>query len=91
MSRPRRLRDGRAVVFDYKTLLDKKGKRDKVLLRMVKGPVSYETPEGVKYWSEHPFQWVSEEEAAILKGIKTGFVDFRDATLEDVEDYYALD
>ena len=91
MSRPRRLKNGNAVVFDYKTLLDGRGKKGKVLLKMVKGPVSYETQEGVKFWSDHPFQWVSEDESVILKGIKSGFVDFRDATTEDVEDYYALD
>ena len=91
MSRERRLKSGNKVIFDYKELLDKKGKSNKTLLKMEKGPQSYTSAKGTQFWSEHPYQWVAKSEAEFLTGLKVRHLNFREATIEDVEDYYALD
>lgn len=86
--RERRIKEGNTVVFDAaKDVLDSRGKKDKVLLEMRFGPISYTTEEGVKFWSKHPFQWVTKEEAEFLKTLSTP--EFREVSKEDAEDYYA--
>lgn len=86
--RERRIKDGNAIVFDAaKEVLDSRGKKDKVLMEMRGGPISYTTEEGVKFWAKHPYQWVSQEEADILQGLSNP--EFRPVSKEVVEDYYA--
>ena len=87
--RERRVKNGNTVVFDARDVLDGRGKKDKVLLEMRNGPISYTTEEGVKFWRKHPFQWVSEGEAELLKHSKNP--EFREVDRADVEDYYAID
>lgn len=88
MSRAKRIKEGNTVVFDAaKDVLDFRGKKDKVLMEMRFGPISYTTEEGVKFWNKHPFQWVGEDEANYLESLLTP--EFRRATKEAVEDYYA--
>jgi hypothetical protein len=91
MSRERRKHNGKNVIFDYRTLINEEGKEDKVLVYMAKGPQSYLSAQGTKFWSEHPFQWVDEDEAKFLVGLKSQYLNFREATLAEVEDYYVLD
>lgn len=91
MTRERRKRNGNNVIFDYRTLIDQEGKEDKILIQMVKGPQSYLSANGTKFWAEHPFQWVDEDEAEVLVGLKSQYLNFAEAELTDVEDYYALD
>lgn len=70
--------------------MDKKKRVGKVLLRMKKGPRTYTTEKGTRFFSEHPFQWVEGDEAGHLLSLpETGFVHFVRAKIEDVEDYYA--
>lgn len=85
--RARRLYDGKTLKFDYKDLIDGRKQKNKTLLKMKRGPISFETSEGTKFWKDHPFQWVSNAEADELKG--RTFPEFVVATVEQVEDYYA--
>lgn len=87
--RQRRVKDGNTIVFDARDVLDGRGKKDRVLLEMRNGPISYTTEEGVKFWRKHPFQWVSKDEAELLKNNKNP--EFREVDKADVEDYYAID
>ena len=86
--RAKRLREGRRVLFDYRDLVDKRKHKGEVLLRMKKGPISYNTG-SIRFFSEHPFQWVPKEEAERLLGFdENNFVHFVEATIEQVEDHY---
>jgi glycosyltransferase involved in cell wall biosynthesis len=58
---------------------------DKVLLKMLSENFSYETPEGVVFTKQHPFQLVSDGEADIL--IRTR--QFMYADPKEVEEFYA--
>lgn len=53
------------------------------------GPMSYTTSWGQRFWKEHPYQIVSEENANQLTSLKAP--SFRVATIEDVEDWYSYD
>lgn len=85
--RSRRVMSGNTVVFDAKNLFEPR--TDEVLLEMRRGPLSYTTDEGVKFWSKHPYQWVSVEEAELL--LKSTSPEFKIATIDDLEDYYSYD
>lgn len=88
--RERRVKNGREVLFDYKELfLSKTKQKGLKLVEMRRGPMSYETSTGTKFWKDHPFQWIPEDEADFLLSIKSPVVEFSAATIEDVEDYYA--
>lgn len=87
----RRLRENNRVLFDYKDLLDKRKNKGKVLIKMKKGPITYTTTENTRFFKQHPFQWVSEGEAQHLLSLpESGYIYFIKATIEDVEDYYAI-
>lgn len=87
----RRKRDGQNnVVFDYRNLVDKTQHKGEKLLKMKKGPISYVTDGNVRFYTDHPFQWVSADEADNLLGFpEEGYVYFVNATIADVEDEYA--
>jgi len=88
--RERRLKVAGTVVFDYRDLLDGRKRKGKVLLKMKKGPASYTSEKGTRFWKAHPFQLVDEEEAQHLLSFgEDNYVYFVVATPEDVEDYYA--
>ena len=83
------MKDKGRVVFDYRTLLDKRTHKGKVLLRMKRGPLTYESWEGVKFYKDHPYQLVSTGEADRLLALpESGYVEFVVATVAQVEDYY---
>lgn len=85
--REMRVKDGNTIVFDARDVLNSKGKKDMVLLEMRRGPISYTTDGGVKFWKRHPFQWVSQEEAEFL--LNNTNPEFRKVDKAAVEDYYA--
>lgn len=87
----RRLRDGKTVLFDYRDLIgDGRKFKGKTLIKMKKGPKTYTTELGSRFFADHPFKWVENEEAQHLLGFKEGnFVYFIEASVEDVEDHYA--
>lgn len=85
--RSRRIKNGTTIIFDAKELFEPH--KGQVLLEMRRGPMSFTTEEGVRFWSKHPFQWVSREEAEIL--LKSNAPEFRKATTDDLEDYYSYD
>lgn len=88
--RERRKRIAGQVVFDYKDIIDKRRHRGKVLIKMKKGPMTYTSDNGTRFFKDHPFQLVDETEAEHLLGFKEShYVYFVPATVEDVEDYYA--
>ena len=88
--RERRLKINGSVVFDYRDLLDGRKRKGKVILKMKKGPMTYESEQGTRFFKDHPFQLVDETEAEHLLAFKdTNFVYFVVASVEDVEDYYA--
>lgn len=88
--RERRLKEGNRVLFDYRDLVEKKNRGKQKLLKMKKGPVSYLTEKGIRFFSSHPFQWVSEGHANhLLSFSEDNYVHFVEATIADVEDYYA--
>lgn len=90
--RERRLRHGSKVIFDYKELFISKAKQKGMkLVVMRRGPISWQNAEGLTFWSAHPYKWVTEEEAEELLKINKPNLEFREATIEDVEDYYADD
>jgi hypothetical protein len=87
--RERRVRNGGHVVFDYRDLLDKRTHKGKALLRMKRGPITYTTWAGVKFYKDHPYQLVTEDEAQLLLALpESGHVEFQRATVDQVEDYY---
>lgn len=88
--RERRKKEGNRVLFDYRDLLNKKKNSNKTLLKMKKGPVSYQTEKGVRFFSDHPFQWVAKGHANHLLATFTEdkHIHFVEATIEEVEDYY---
>jgi hypothetical protein len=75
------------MVFDAKELF--KPHKGMVLLEMRRGPISFTSDEGVRFWKKHPFQWVSKGEAELL--LKSVAPEFRRATIDDLEDYYSYD
>lgn len=85
--RNRRIRQGNTILFDAKDVLVDRSKEGLVLLEMRRGPLSYTTEEGVRFWQHHPYQWVSGDEAKILKQHLSP--EFREVDLSDVEDYYS--
>jgi hypothetical protein len=88
--RERRIKSGGRVVFDYKQLLDKRSHRGKKLIRMKRGPITYTTAIGTRFWKDHPFQLVKEDEAEFLLALpESHYAEFVEATIEQVEDYYA--
>lgn len=88
--RERRVKIAGNVVFDYRDLLDGRKRKGKKLLKMKKGPATYTSDKGTRFWKDHPFQLVEEEEASHLLSFKEDhYVYFVEATIEDVEDYYA--
>jgi hypothetical protein len=85
----RRYRENNRVLFDYKDLFDKRKSRGKVLLKMKKGPLTYTTTSGTRFFKQHPFQWVGEDESVHLLSLpEDGYVFFVRASVEDAEDYY---
>lgn len=85
----RRVREGNNIIFDYRDLINKSKNRGKILIRMKRGPLTYTTEAGIRFFRDHPFQWVEKDEAEFLLSIpETMFVHFVPATIEDVEDYY---
>lgn len=87
----RRLKENNKVLFDWKDLLDKRKSKGKTLIKMKKGPITYTTNEGTRFFKQHPFQWVSKEESDHLLSLpEEGYVFFVPATIEDVEDYYII-
>lgn len=88
--RSRRQKSGGKVVFDYRSLLDKRRWKGKKAIRMKSGPISYVTEEGVKFFRDHPFQLVKEDEANRLLSLPASSrVEFVEAQIEDIEDYYS--
>lgn len=89
----RRLRDGKNILFDYRDLLDKKQHKGQVLLKMKKGPITFATDNGTRFFRDHPFQWVAADEAEHLLNTfgEDTYVFFVPATIQDVEDLYALE
>jgi hypothetical protein len=88
--RERRLRDRGKIVFDYRDLIDGRKQEGKTLIKMKKGPITYTSTAGTKFFRDHPYSWVPTEEAQHLLGFKEeNFVYFVPATIEEVEDYYA--
>lgn len=85
--RSRRVYDGNNVIFDAKELFANRD--DMVLLEMRNGPISYTSEGGVRFWAKHPFQWVSGGEAELL--LKSSAPEFREASIDDLEDYYSYD
>jgi hypothetical protein len=80
------VKDGANILFDArKDALTKQ--KDKVLIKMLDGRGSIMTPEGVTFWVNHPYRWVSEKEAQFLLGSREP--SFALATLDQVEDHYA--
>lgn len=70
-------------------LNDGRSMRGKKLVRLDElGPISYSS-DGVKFWRDHPFQIVTEAQATHLLGLDSP--KFHEATVADVEDYYAID
>lgn len=89
--RERRVYEDNQLIFDAaKEVLDGRGKKGQRLLHMKKGPMSYETSEGVVFRKNHPFNWVSEGEADTLLAIEDPFLEFKTAEKEDAEDWYAF-
>lgn len=86
----RRLKNGSKVLFDYRQLMIVKPDGVK-LVEMRRGPMSYETKSGVTFYKDHPYQWVPEEEADYLISFRNRNLEFGPATMDDVEDYYAID
>jgi hypothetical protein len=85
--RERRVREGQQLVFDARDVLNTKLHEGEVLLKMVNGPISFTSPGGVRFWKRHPFQWVTGDDVDFLRySTEPQFVE---ATVEDVEDYYA--
>jgi hypothetical protein len=82
-----RLYDGKTLLFDARDVLVKpqamKGFR---LVKMEKGPLSYRTSGGTKFYRDHPFQYVPVEEVDWVLSLTQPV--FRLAKLEEVEDYY---
>lgn len=88
--RERRLKRLDKVVFDYKELFISKTKQKGLkLVEMRRGPLSLETSDGLTFWKDHPYKWVTEEQAETLLAIESRNLEFREATIEDVEDYYS--
>jgi hypothetical protein len=88
--RERRKKINGTVVFDYKDLLDRRKHKGKIILKMKKGPMTYTSTEGTRFFKDHPFQLVDETEAQHLLSFKEdNFVYFVNASVEDVEDYYS--
>lgn len=85
--RSRRIKDGQTIVFDAKELFGPH--KGQVLLEMRRGPMSFTTEEGVRFWSKHPYQWVSKTEAEVL--LKSRSPEFKQASVDDLEDYYSYD
>jgi tRNA nucleotidyltransferase (CCA-adding enzyme) len=85
--RSRRIKEGQTIVFDAKELFEPH--KGMVLLEMRRGPMSYTTEEGVRFWKKHPYQWVSKEESNML--LKSKSPEFVKATRDDLEDYYSYD
>lgn len=87
----RRKREGNRILFDYRDLVGPPSKfKGKKLIQMKKGPLSYTTEKGTRFYRDHPFKWVDAEEADYLLSLpEEGFVYFTKATREQVEDYYA--
>ncbi len=85
----RRLRDGNRILFDYRDLLQKH--KGQVLLKMKKGPITFTTDTGTRFFKEHPFQWVKTDETQHLLATfgEDSYVYFIPATIEDVEDFYS--
>lgn len=95
--RERRKREAGHIVFDYRALVtalrekeaDGRKHPNKELIKMKKGPITYTSDNGTRYFKEHPFAFVDKDEANHLLGFKEdNFVYFIPATLDDVEDYY---
>ncbi len=82
-SRPRRLYEGQVCLFDARSILDKRKYKGKILLKMQRQNASFESPSGVMFWKDHPFQLVPEDDVETL--LKDNFVR---ANLEEVEDFY---
>ena len=88
--RERRRKEAGTVVFDYRDLVDKRKNTGKTLILMKKGPITYTSDEGTRFFKDHPFQWVKKDEAGFLLSLpEEGNVYFVNSTIEDVEDYYA--
>jgi hypothetical protein len=87
LMRPKRVYDGQDIIFDAKWLFDKRRQKDKVLLKMDANLRSFETPSGARFWGQHPYQWVSREDADYC--LSLSHPKFVHATIEEVEDYYA--
>ena len=85
--RERRVYDGNDLLFDARDILDQKKHKGKQLVKMVTGPISYESPGGVKFWKSHPYQWVTEAEANLLE--QSNAPTFVRAKFAELEDYYA--
>lgn len=84
--REKRVRDGQRILFDADELLDGRRGKGKVMVKMNNGPMSYTTEEGVKFWNKHPYQWVSPDEAEILRKSKSP--EFSIVDKKDAEDFY---
>lgn len=88
MSRDKILKVNDKVVFDARVLLDKRRHKGQALMKMVKGPGSYQD-QGVKFWQEHPFQLVPKDKVDhFLSMEEWGFVAFRMAEVKEVDDFY---
>jgi hypothetical protein len=86
----RRKYEGNKLVFDYRDLVGSPQKfKGKKLIKMKHGPITYTSPNGARFFRDHPFQWVEAEEADHLLSLpEGGYVYFVKASKEDVEDYY---
>lgn len=88
MAKDKILKINDKIVFDARILLDKRKHKGKAIMKMVKGPGSYED-QGIKFWQEHPFQLVPLDKVAHFESMRAwGFVAFEPAQVKDVEDYY---
>lgn len=87
-----KLYDNNRLLFDAKEVLDARHNKGKVLMKMIPAdnarttPASITTPDGVTFYKDHPYQYVTSEEADRLR--QQRMPRFIPATKEELEDYY---